>query len=58
MFEEKVNARTNARTDRQPAMTLARWPLTSGAKDHMSDSPFKDRTYVCRRYISCYLNSS
>ena len=43
MFEEKVNARTDTRTDRQWTMTLARWPTASVAKNHMSDSPFKDR---------------
>ena len=46
MFEEKVNARTDTWTDRQRAMTLARWPTASGAKNHMSDSPFKDRIHV------------
>ena len=50
MFEEKVNARTDPRTDRQRIMTLARLPMASGAKNHMSDSPFKDRG----RYNSCY----
>ena len=35
MFEEKVNAGTDTWTDRQQAMTLARWPTASGAKNHV-----------------------
>ena len=35
MFKEKLNTRTHGQMhDGQQAMTLARWPMTSGAKNY------------------------
>ena len=39
MYKEKVKARTDGQTlDRQRAMTYARWPMGSGAKNNWNEA--------------------